>query len=552
MVPETLVTNDEVHGSSEQHRLNSSPRLHSYASTSALNWQPGKLKSIHKLPAATKQKLSQFINRTFVSPFHHNNSRDPDLGRTTQSESTLAVPEASHHTLHYARSAYSFVSGVSSEAGRQSQPTLDSMTNLTKWYSWSTTSSPKGKSIDKPDNESRLAFLEQPDCSGRINFVLSIPSEIVVLIFYNLDIQSLASCCAVSRDWKQIVESNTIWRYKFNAQQVWRAAGILPDHLNWKNLYKTRHLLDKRWSSGEATPKALAGHSDSVYCVHFDNQKIVTGSRDRIIKVWDSESGDLIHTLGGQPDQKWSHTGSVLCLAVDDNIMVSGSSDWSCIIWQLPEFMPVKQIFRHSAGVLDVCVDENHIISCSKDSTIIVWDRTHPDYPIKYQLKGHRGPVNALNIRGDYVFSAGGDGIVKMWDLLTGTCVRDFRGHTRGLACVQVSGNIVISAGNDKTIRTWNIDTGQCVRVLEGHKCLVRSLHIFAHKIISGSYDQTIQIWDLNTGRLICNLAGSHGSWIFSAKADCKRIISTSFGTKPVILDFSDGLDKDYLKYIDM
>ena len=46
----------------------------------------------------------------------------------------------------------------------------------------------------------------------------------------------------------------------------------------------------------------LSGHSDIVssVCISADGSKIVSGSRDRSIKIWNSETGDVIHTLQGK------------------------------------------------------------------------------------------------------------------------------------------------------------------------------------------------------------------------------------------------------------
>lgn len=261
-------------------------------------------------------------------------------------------------------------------------------------------------------------------------------------------------------------------------------------------------------------------------------------------------TGKLLKSLPEMDDI--AHTGSVLCLCKDDRIMVSGSSDTSCIIWDLKKYKPIIQVFRHNQGVLDLSMDSNHIVSCSKDSTLCVWDRTSSDYRLKHRFRGHVGPVNAVILHGDLIVSGGGDATVRIWSISQKTLVKELKGHSRGLACIQVSacGNKIISGGNDNMVRIWDIHTGECLHLLEGHKSLVRSVYVFSNKIISASYDQTIKVWDLETGKLISDLEGWHGSWIFSAKGDCKRIISSSLGIKPVILDFTNGLPQYYLDVI--
>jgi F-box and WD-40 domain protein 1/11 len=275
--------------------------------------------------------------------------------------------------------------------------------------------------------------------------------------------------------------------------------------------------LHSKWNKAEMTYKYMKGHTDSVYCVQFDeyvylaycalrrltwnSTKIITGSRDRTIRVWDIKTGECIKILTASSDVSDGpadfaavpdfHSASILCLQFDSKILVTGSSDNTCIVWSLPSYTAMGRLTGHTAGVLDVCFDAKHIVSCSKDTTICVWDRN--TRKLIRQLKGHRGPVNAVAIRDKQIVSASGDALVKLWDLETGECIREFKGHHRGLACVQFSedAGTIVSGGNDQDIRVWDARTGECLKVLSGHKDLVRTLHLDSRnqRIISGSYD---------------------------------------------------------------
>lgn len=125
-----------------------------------------------------------------------------------------------------------------------------------------------------------------------------------------------------------------------------------------------------------------------MYCVEFDSSKIVTGSRDRTIKVWSLQTGRCLATFSG-------HRGSVLCLKFEldfdlDNghalseqnphgwhkgLMVSGSSDCSVCVWDLYSYpaaggeemavmAELRGILRgHTGGVLDLRIEKDWIIS---------------------------------------------------------------------------------------------------------------------------------------------------------------------------------------------
>lgn len=438
-----------------------------------------------------------------------------------------------------------------------------------------------------------------------------LPEELIVQILSYLDGGSLVSMELVSRRWNRSASLHYVWRDAFhndfqllaspslkqNAQLQIGGRGLgktLPNQ-DWKGMWRVRKALHQRWQDGHAAAIYLDGHTDSVYCVQFDEyeldffffavilliasrHKILTGSRDRTIRVWDAHTYKCIKVLGvprrnnivtvpalppdgdfhGQkPFQKLFslqsvnepisdtstiyHRGSILSLQYNDETMVTGSSDWTCIVWDIKaDYRPIRQLHQHTAGVLDACFDEKYIISCSKDTTVCVWDRHTGEFLRK--LSGHRGPVNAVQLRGDLVVSASGDGVAKLWNLNSGLCIKEFLSKDRGMACVEFSpdSRTILAGGNDQVIYQYDTNTGELVRELNGHQGLVRSLHLDSAngRIVSGSYDMSVKAYDLKTGQNIVNFAGLTSSWILSAKADYRRIIATSQDTRTVVLDF--------------
>ncbi|KAI0052379.1 WD40 repeat-like protein [Auriscalpium vulgare] len=343
-----------------------------------------------------------------------------------------------------------------------------------------------------------------------------------------------------------------------------------PLSLPWRTLYAARAELDARWAapclSSPSSPSSargfnpqarwLAGHADSVYCLEFDSTRIITGSRDQTIKVWDLASGRCVGTFKG-------HSGSVLCLKFEKDwdvrrtgqepkrgFLVSGSSDRSVVVWDMwvTESGEVCANMRavlkgHMGGVLDLRIDDHWIVSCSKDAVIHVWDRE--TLRLHRTLVGHEGPVNAVGLQNGRVVSASGDGKMMLWDIESGSRLRTFEGHDRGLACIEFKDDFIVSGSNDCKIKVWSAATGECLRTLGGHDSLVRALAVdpVSGRLVSASYDKTVRLWDLRTGRLIRLFRGHHVSHIFDVKFDVRRIMSTSHDQKIVVLDFAQELD---------
>ncbi|CAI4218079.1 unnamed protein product [Parascedosporium putredinis] len=287
-----------------------------------------------------------------------------------------------------------------------------------------------------------------------------------------------------------------------------------------------------------ASQSFLREKTATIYCLQFDEFKIITGSRDKTIRIWDmhtyqcklvigppevlsdisilidedkqpahyatlSNNQRVAHSMPALVSFPIHHKASVLCLQYDDKILVTGSSDASCIVYKVNSgYRPIRRLRHHTAAVLDLVFDEKHIVTCSKDISICVWDRETG--ALLRRLKGHAGPVNAVQMRGNTIVSCSGDFRVKLWNIDTGKNIREFAGHTKGLACSQFSedGRYIASAGNDKVIRIWDANTGECLREMKAHDGLVRSLHIdsVSGRLISGSYDTNIKVFDMDTG----------------------------------------------------
>jgi len=244
------------------------------------------------------------------------------------------------------------------------------------------------------------------------------------------------------------------------------------------------------------------------------------------------------------------HSQSILCLQYDEDILVTGSSYGTCIMYDIKDgYRAFRRLRHHIAAVLDLTFDDRYIVTCSKDVSICVWDR-HTGAMLK-QLRGHAGPVNAVQMRGNIIVSCSGDFKVKLWNIDTGKNIKELAGHTKGLACSQFSedSRFIASAGNDKIIRIWDANTGECLKNIAAHDNLVRSLHIdsVSGRLISGSYDQDIKVFDMATGSLILDFPKWHSSWVLAAKSDYRRIISTGQDPKILIMDFGSkikGIEK--------
>lgn len=450
------------------------------------------------------------------------------------------------------------------------------------------------------------------------DFVLLFPDEIVRHIFSFLPVDDLISASLVSKRWSKHANHAMLWKslyarqgWKCNEAVVAKLEQILSDAssmavykdtpdveslprlphpfeakhivkednrylLNWKYLYIQHHRLDQNWRNGQYSIYTLCGpdspsgsHEEGIYCLQFDRDYVVSGSRDRTIKIWNYHTKELQMSLHG-------HTGSVLCLQFSgpEGIIMSGSSDTSIIIWNMYTGRLLHRLSGHTESVLSLKFTDDYIVSCSRDRTISIWDR-HGSEGVPVMLRklwGHRAAVNSMHLdeAGRRIISASGDRTIRVWDFDTGTCLRSIEGHARGVACIQLCENIVVAGSSDLSIRLFDINTGECINTLKGHDGLVRTLQADGRKIVSGSYDQSIKVWGFKAAQaksgplsapfatasaasvpasargrdLWCDLKeNGHTDHIYKLQYDECKIISCSADRCVLVWEFSIGVD---------
>lgn len=113
-------------------------------------------------------------------------------------------------------------------------------------------------------------------------------------ILSNLDAKSLRAAEAVSKEWRIAAADLYVWREVYLRKHGNNdKAEALPTPVggrglgkgkyydqNWKKMYRARHELAENWKNGNATAIYLNGHTDSVYCVQYDEYVTVVSESE--------------------------------------------------------------------------------------------------------------------------------------------------------------------------------------------------------------------------------------------------------------------------------
>lgn len=265
--------------------------------------------------------------------------------------------------------------------------------------------------------------------------------------------------------------------------------------------------------------RRLQGHMDAILCLQFDTRRLITGSADRTIRVWDVRSGRSVHKLKG-------HKGGVRCLQFDDEKIVSGSWDMTVMIWDIVKFNRLKVLYGHSGCVSSLQFNDHILVTGSHDRTIRIWSTD--TWECQEVVDGHEGAVTSLQLTEEFLVSGSTDRTLKLWSLETRQCLETFVGHSDAVLSLKVLGYLVLSGSADGMILFWDLETGECQVGIQAHEGPVYSLDYNGHQhFFSSGGDHLLKEWDVSTFTCLRSLQGHKGS-VFCVKATPHRVVSCS------------------------
>lgn len=388
------------------------------------------------------------------------------------------------------------------------------------------------------------------------DFISSLPLEIALNILKNLSFDDIINCTKTCKNWNILINNTPdLWKQllinesfvsidnfnKYSNNLRLKYNNKSPIELNYRIDFLENLKILKNWYNPCFLPKrtTLMGHMTSVVtCLQFEDNYIITGADDKMIRVYLANEKKFLLELNG-------HEGGVWALKYDENgILVSGSTDRTVRIWDIKAGRCTHVFKGHTSTVrcLDIVSYKNvkYIITGSRDNTLHVWklptsssssslSEGTTTEPIVYQstqenpyfvgiLRGHMASVRTVSGHGNIVVSGSYDNNLIVWDIIQLKCLYILTGHTDRIysTIYDHKRKRCISASMDSTIRVWDLkdiwNNGKCARVmnsltsctkitgslytLQGHTALVGLLRLSDKYLVSAAADGSLRGWD--------------------------------------------------------
>ena len=160
----------------------------------------------------------------------------------------------------------------------------------------------------------------------------------------------------------------------------------------------------------------------------------------------------------------------------------------------------------HQGPIWALAVHGDLLFTGSSDETIKVWELQGPNFSCKETLSDHSGIVHALTTHNGKLYSGSSDRTIKVWDIGTCELLDTLSGHADPV-CTLAIANGMLWSGSLKAVMIWDIYSHEPIGELSGLHHWVRALVATGSHLFAGSY-QTISIWSSQKQVILKAFAG--------------------------------------------
>ncbi len=203
-----------------------------------------------------------------------------------------------------------------------------------------------------------------------------------------------------------------------------------------------------------------------------------------------------------------AHNDAVFCVAAsaDGRRLITGSKDRTLKVWEMPSGRAVRTITGHNAWILGVDISPDGKRAITAGSVAKLWDLETGREVHTFGDAGQKPLVVRFLPGATRAISGGEDMVVRLWDLDTGKLLRVFpnsNGIIRGLTVTPDAKQLIVGsdANGRAALKVWDVDSGQPLWTGEsaGSSHGIRCLAMFPDgcHVAAANNAGVLEVWDL-------------------------------------------------------
>jgi WD40 repeat protein len=271
-----------------------------------------------------------------------------------------------------------------------------------------------------------------------------------------------------------------------------------------------------------AQPKLVIplGHTHKITVAAFspDGKRLVTGSADKTLKIWDVETGRLLADLKG-------HIGEITSISFNqsgDRIISTASLDSSAILWNANTGKMIRAISpsRYYVDFATFSPDGSKFFVHQSRS---IYDSRNGE-ELK-SLPGYSSVDQAFFTRDSKKILLAESSAINLYDIETGESLKKFKGSEP--IALSADNSKLVTSSYDKKAIAWDLATGDSLFSLEGITEKPTQLHISPSGtsiVVYGISSGKFQLNELKGGKMLADLGPGLSSHSVNFSSDGKRV----------------------------